>query len=181
MTFNQVNRVYWASGGSKWKLLDYGIRAFDTPPRLMVNPLMVPPEHPSEFYPAETGTPVRWMNRVSVVNGVTDPTGMLEILPAPDAMGVLRLEGQAPIVPLIADSDKCVIDSDAIVLFAAAEILATTKAEVAQLKLTKAQNHLRRLLQNSGGEKRRNYSMGSSYGSTRSRSSGAVPYIDYIP
>jgi hypothetical protein len=167
MPFDQINKIYWAAkGDTQWKLLDYGIRAYDEPP---------------VGVPVTFGTPERWSNKVTVAGNVTDPAGQIKILPATAGDGTLRLEGQAPLVPLVADGDKCVLDSDALVLFAAAEILATTKAEVAQLKLTKAQNHLRRLLHNSGGQKRRNYSMGSSYGTTRSRTSGAVPYIDYIP
>ena len=58
-------------------------------------------------------------------------------------------------------------------LFAAAEILATQKAEAAQLKLQKAQNFLRKILSNQGADKRRNYNMGGRY---RDGYLGARPY-----
>src|SRR5262249_122083 len=94
----------------------------------------------------------------------------------------LRFEGQAPLNPLIADSDKCVLDSKAIILFAAAEILAVQKIEGAPMKLTKAQNYLRRLLQDQGGDKRLNYNMAGSYKYANDPSyRSPVPYIDYIP
>jgi hypothetical protein len=164
MGFDQINRVYWsASGDSNWKVLGYGIRAFDS--------------HPSA---PTSGTPKRWSNAVEVsLSGITDPMGALMLHPIPDHDGLLRFEGQAPLNPLVSDTDKCVIDSTAIILFAAAEILATQKAEVAQLKLQKAQNYLRKLLSNNGAEKRGNYNMGGSMRS--SVQSRPVAYIDYIP
>jgi hypothetical protein len=164
MGYDQINRVYWsATGESNWKMLAYGIRAFDSHPNAVT-----------------TGTPTRWSNAVEVsINGITDPAGSLLLHPVPDHDGLLRFEGQAPLNPLVNDTDKCVIDSTAIILFAAAEVLATQKAEVAQMKLQKAQNYLRKLLSNNGAEKRGNYNMG---GSMRSSSqSRPVAYIDYIP
>jgi len=169
MGFDQINRVYWAAEGeTRWNGLQYGIRAYN---------LEVPQPEPWE--PAR-GTPKRWANFVDVnLSGVTDPAGSLMLLPVPDTNGMLRFEGQAPLNPLVNDADKCVIDSTAIVLFAAAEILATQKAEVAQMKLQKAQNYLRKLLSNNGAEKRGNYNLG---GSMRSGGgSRPVAYIDYIP
>jgi hypothetical protein len=94
--------------------------------------------------------------------------------------GTLRVQGQAPLPPLIADTDLCIIDSKAIVLYAAVEILATQKAEVAQLKLQKAQQYVKRLRAQQGADKRLNYNMGGarrdSYGYP-----GWIPGIDYIP
>ena len=82
-------------------------------------------------------------------------------MPAPSTNDMLiRFEGQAPLSRLVADTDKCVIDSKAIVLFAAAEMMATQKNEAASMKLTKAQNYLRRLLADQGADKRANYNMG---------------------
>ena len=108
----------------------------------------------------QQGTPLRWGNMASVANGKTDPVGQFEVLPIPNVDGTLRFDGQAPVNPLVADDDICIIDSKAIVLFAAAEILATKKVEAAQLKLLKAQTYLRRLLANQGADKRRNLQHG---------------------
>ncbi len=170
MPFDQINRIWWQQNATTtWYPLAYGIRAFD----------------PSPGLPAQ-GQPLRWGNKVSVVGGKTNPVGQFEILPIPNANGTLRFEGTAPCNPLVADDDTCILDSKAIVLFAAAEILATQKVEAAQLKLLKAQTFLRRLLANQGADKRRNYNMGGSAG--RDYTSGrnsvnhyAVPGIDYIP
>jgi hypothetical protein len=170
MPFDQINRVFWAATGeTQWHPMTFGLRAYD------LNPI-----------PAEqvSGTPVRWGNRAVVEGGVTNPTGVMLIVPTPTSAGKLLFEGQAPCTNLVADGDKCIIDSKAIVLFAASEILATAKAEVAQFKLGKANNHLRKLLSNNGAEKRRNYNMGGvyrSYGGPVADRRHAVPYIDYIP
>ena len=83
----------------------------------------------------------------------------------------------------MADTDSCVIDSEAIVLFAAAEVLAMQKNEAAPMKLTKAQNYLRRLLADQGADKRANYNMGGNQrgGIDPDYGRRMTPYIDYIP
>jgi hypothetical protein len=161
MPFDQINRIFYSDGTSSWKILAYGLHAFDIQPGT-----------------PQSGTPLRWGNKVAVVDGKTNPVGQLQLVPTPAQSGTLRFEGQAPCNPLIADDDKCVIDSKAIVLFAAAEILATQKVEAAALKLTKAQNYLRKLLANSGADKRANYNMG---GNNRIDHFGARPYRGYVP
>jgi hypothetical protein len=95
----------------------------------------------------------------------------------------LRFEGLAPLSPLVAPTDSCIIDSKAIVLFAAAEILATQKSEAAPMKLTKAQNALRRILADQGADKRTNYNMGGNQrgGFDPDKSMRRIPYLDYIP
>lgn len=167
MPFDQVNRIYWqAINTTKWRELAYGIRAFD--------PLPGTPQ---------TGTPMRWGNVASVdsTTNLTNPIGQVEILPKPSTNGTLRFEGSAPCNPLVADDDICVLDSKVIVLFAAAEILATQKVEAAQLKLLKAQTYLRRLLANQGADKRHNYNMGGSRRFSRTGEPwAAVPGIGYI-
>jgi len=169
MPFDQINRIYFAaSGNDNWKALQYGLRAFDLSPTT-----------------AQVGSPARWGNKVSVdTDGKTNPIGQVELLPVPSSDGILRFEGQAPCNPLVADDDTCVIDSKAIVLFAAAEILATQKAEAAALKLQKANQYLRRLLANQGADKRISYNMGGRYGgdyTARNTARGPVPGIDYVP
>jgi hypothetical protein len=127
------------------------------------------------------GTPRRWGNQVAVTAGVTDAIGKILLVPTPSGDGIMRFEGQAPINPLVADNDKCVIDSKAIVLFAAAEILAFQKVEAAALKLTKAQAYLRKLLQNNGADKRTNFNVGGSARSSGIDHFGARPYRGYVP
>jgi hypothetical protein len=85
--------------------------------------------------------------------------------------------------PLVAATDTCILDSKAIVLFASAEIMATQKSEAAPMKLTKAQNYLRRLLADQGADKRTNYNMGGNHrgGNDPDKGRRMVPYVDYIP
>jgi hypothetical protein len=166
LPFEQIITVWCAESSSRWKPLLYGISIS-----------MVPPAGPPR------GAPSRWDNVASVsVGGVTNPVGQLSVLPVPIAAGTLRLEGQAAINPLVNDDDKCVIDSQLLVLFAAAEVLANQKSEGAQMKLTKAQLYLRRLLANQGADKRVNYNMGGSqrFGNDPDKAR-LTPYIDYVP
>ncbi|WLB24959.1 hypothetical protein QIH85_24060 [Bradyrhizobium japonicum] len=171
MPFDQILHIYVATSPSAdWQRLDYGIDGY-----------MIRASGP------QVGTPTRWSNQVSVdtsgAQPVTNPTGKILITPTPNSSTmIMRIEGMAPLTPLVNDTDKCIIDSKAIVLFAAAEILANQKSEGASMKLQKAQNHLRRLLQDQGADKRWNYNMGGRhrFGNDPDRRR-AVPYIDYIP
>lgn len=174
MAFEQILNMYISTSGSgQWAPLKYGIK-----------PWMIAPSGPI------SGTPTRWRNIATVstigATPITNPVGQFEIIPMPSSSTMsLRIEGQAPLNPLIADTDTCIIDSKAIILFAAAEILAVQKSEAGPMKLTKAQNYLRRLLQDQGSDKRTNYNMGGNkrYGTDPDRSGygRSIPYIDYIP
>jgi len=192
MGFDQITKLLVATGvvrdkvdpsiiisASPWQPLAYGI-----PARAM---RLGTPSH---------GTPLRWRNVATVdttgPEPVTNPVGQFELMPMPPVYPppqpprndmMLRFEGQAPLSPLVADTDKCIIDSKAITLFAAAEIMATQKNEAAPMKLTKAQNYLRKILADQGGDKRQNYNLGGSYrgGNDPDRSRRMVPYIDFIP
>jgi hypothetical protein len=172
MGFDQIAQLLISSGeGAAWQPLAYGIQA-----------------HMIQRGAVQLGTPVRWRNVVSIDTSgptpVTDPIGQLELLPTPDSDDmVLRFAGQAPLSPLVADNDTCIIDSKAIVLFAAAEMLATQKSEAAPMKLQKAQNYLRKLLADQGADKRTNYNMGGIYrgGNDPDKGRRMVPYLDYIP
>jgi len=190
MAFDQIVRVYISqvtradtvdplkiTAASAWEPLVYGIKSF------MVH-----------LGPTKFGKPMRWGNVASVdVTGstpVTNPVGQFQLLPVPEdnvqhptLSYMLRFEGQAPLSPLIAPTDSCILDSKVIVLFAAAEILAVQKSEAAPMKLTKAQNALRRILADQGADKRINYNMGGNYrgGNDPDKHSRSVPYIDYMP
>jgi hypothetical protein len=190
MLFDQIVRVLIAqvsredtfdpqkiTAASSWVPLTYGIKA-----------------HMMQLGPTHYGKPSRWSNLASVnIAGtapITNPVGQFQLLPVPiDDVAhpkqgfMLRFEGQAPLSPLIAPTDSCILDSKAIVLFAAAEVLATQKSEAAPMKLTKAQNYLRRLLSDQGADKRDNYNMGGIQrgGFDPDKSARRVPYLDYIP
>jgi hypothetical protein len=171
MGFDQIAEMMVATGeGAQWSPLSYGVAA-----------------HMVRLGPAQMGTPLRWRNVATVDTSgpdpVTDPVGQMELYPTPSAAMTLRIAGQLPLSPLIADTDTCIIDSKAIVLFAAAEMLATQKSEAAPMKLQKAQNYLRKLLADQGADKRTNYNMGGVYrgGNDPDKSRRLIPFIDYIP
>jgi hypothetical protein len=172
MMFEQIQEMYVAtSSTTNWQRLEYGVK-----------PWAVPPSG------NRVGTPSRWRNIATVdmsgATPITNPVGQFELIPAPNTGDMLlRQKGQAPVNPLVADSDFCVIDSKAIVLFAAAEMLAVQKSEGAPIKLTKAQNYLRKLLQDQGADKRQNYNMGGNHrgGNDPDKMRRRVPYIDYVP
>ena len=188
MAFDQITRMYVSTvtysdpgdansitAATHWKPLEYGAKAYAT-----------------TLGPAQLGVPTRWRNvaTVTVTSGrvVTNPVGQFELLPTPPDFTnnpnnglMLRLEGQAPLSPLVDDTDTCILDSKAIVLFAAAEVMATQKSEAASMKLTKAQNYLRRLLADQGADKRANYNMGGNHrgGTDPDRGRRVVSYTDY--
>ena len=105
---------------------------------------------------------IGWRNVVKVdsVSGLTNVSGQAQLWPIPSQAQSMRWNGQAPLNPLKADTDKCIIDSTAIVLTAAAELLGAQKSEVASLKGNKAQAYIRRLIGRSGANKRDISAMG---------------------
>lgn len=190
MAFDQIIQIYLSqvtrddpvdatkiTAATNWSPLTYGIRAPMT-----------------NLGPTNYGSPRRWGNVATVDTSgpvpITNPVGQFRLLPVPEdnvltptISYMLRFEGHAPISPLVAPTDTCIIDSKAIVLFAAAEIMATQKSEAAPMKLTKAQNYLRRILADQGADKRQNYNMGGNHrgGFDPDKSPHAVPYINYMP
>jgi len=137
--------------------------------------------HYAQYAEGTKGWPTqRWANVPTVTAGVTDPIGKLELWPIPNQNGSIRFLGQAPVNPLVADGDKAVLDDTLITLFAAAEILASQKAENSALKLQKANQFLRRHFANLGGGKRRTIALGG-YGSMPGQGVPLTPGIDYIP
>lgn len=127
--------------------------------------------------------PTRWRNVVTVdaTSGLTNFAGQAQIWPIPSQLSHMRWHGQAPLNPLKVDTDQCMIDSTAIVLTAAAELLGAQKSEVATLKGQKAQAYIRRLLGRSGANKRDISAMGQGRTAQPTNYSGATPYLDYIP
>ena len=75
--------------------------------------------------------PTRWRNVVTVdaTTGLTNFAGQAQIWPIPSQLSHMRWHGQAPLNPLKVDTDQCMIDSTAIVLTCAAELLGAQKSE----------------------------------------------------
>lgn len=98
---------------------------------------------------AERSDPV-WRWKYHLAPGSADP--QLEAWPVPATdydpvtmEGALKVYGIRKLQPLVNDADVCLLDSDMIVLYAAAEILAKKKAGDAQAKLENANSIYNRL------------------------------------
>jgi hypothetical protein len=172
LPFDSIFRMWWPQGVN-WVPLDYGI-----------NP---------QTYAAMGGElvqawpPRRWRNCAvyDETSGQTQPAAQFEVwpIPPPNQPYSLRIEGNAPLNPLIEDTDICVIDATLIVLFAAAEILAGQKSESASLKLQKANQYRRMLIARLGAQQRSMKSLSRDGGNMGSLSDGRrlTPYLDFIP
>lgn len=84
------------------------------------------------------------------------------VYPTPLTSTWLRFKGNKELAPLVANSDSSTLDATCIILFAASELLARSKAEDAANKLQKAQRHLVKLQGNQVSAKNKV----STYGST---------------
>jgi hypothetical protein len=88
-----------------------------------------------------TAIPIMRWDLVNVDSG-NGPQLQIEVWPISSAGQTLEFSGIMPVVPMVADSDTCVIDDLALVLFTAAEILAKRGSGDAGAKLTKATTYL---------------------------------------
>jgi hypothetical protein len=127
--------------------------------------------------------PVRWRNVVNVdpATGLTIFAGQAQIWPIPTTQTYMRWNGQAPLNPLKVDTDACMIDSTAIVMTAAAELLGAQKSETAALKGQKAQAYIRRLIGRQGANKRDISALGQGRMNQPTYAQRDTPYIDFIP
>ena len=115
-TFDTINQM-WCANGVDWLKMDYGI----TPDNLT-------------GYNSDIGVRAwplrRWRH---------DPDqGQIEMWPVPNVDGTARVEATLGLSPLIQNTDVCTLDSNLIVLFTAAEILADQRSEKAPVILQKS-------------------------------------------
>ena len=127
--------------------------------------------------------PTRWRHVTSVdlTSGLTNIAGEAQIWPIPSQATHMRWQGQAPLNPLKVDTDMALIDSTAIVLTAAAELLGAQKSETAALKGQKAQAYIRRLIGRQGANKRDVYALGQGRANQPTYNQTATPWIDFVP
>ena len=94
----------------------------------------------------------------------TGTATQIEVWPLPATSDYsIQLRGYVELPKLVNDSDKCWLDDELVVLFAAAELLKGSKAEDADSKLLIAQGYLQRLKARSKGPaKRVSMGLGSS-------------------
>jgi hypothetical protein len=127
-TFNSdidSRRIYgaWVRDNDTWTDLKYGI-----------TPDLYNSSDPEE---GETETvPLRW--------DFTE-NNQFEIWPVPSDATRIRFRVMKQLAPLVASTDACELDSNLLILTAAAELLARAKSADAQLKLSIATSHYNRL------------------------------------
>lgn len=127
-TFNadvDSRRIFgaWVRDNDTWRPLDFGI-----------TPDLYNSSDPEE---GETETtPIRWDFAEN---------NQFEIWPVPSDPARIRFRAMKQLAPLVAGSDKCELDSNLLILTAAAELLARAKSSDAQLKLSIATSHYNRL------------------------------------
>jgi hypothetical protein len=171
LPFDAIFRM-WYPQGVNWVPLDYGINP---------NTYATMGGENVQAWP-----PRRWRNYPSYdeVNNVTHAADKFEIWPIPTSVPFnIRIEGNAPLNPLIADTDTCIIDATLIVLLAAAEILAVQKSEGAAMKLQKANGYRRMLIARLGAQQRGMKSLSREGGHMGAIRDGRrmTPYLDFIP
>lgn len=171
LPFDSIFRIWWPQGVN-WVPLDYGIGPATY--AAMGGELV------------QAWPPRRWRNcaEYDAVSGMTNPAAQFEVWPVPAGQPFsLRVEGNAPLNPLIEDTDICVIDATLIILMAAAEILAVQKSEGAAMKLQKANGYRRMLIARLGAQQRNMKSLSKDGGHIGPIHDGRrlVPYLDFIP
>ena len=170
LSFDAILRIWWPQGVN-WVELAYGIE---------------PPVYATMGgETVQAWPPRRWQNRATwdATTG-TNAAAQFEVwpIPPPSYPYSLRIEGNAPLNQLIADTDTCVLDATLIVLMAAAEILAQQKNEAATMKLQKAQAYKRMMVARLGAQQRQMRSLSRDGGDMQYDDLRRLtPWLDYIP
>jgi hypothetical protein len=101
---------------------------------------------------AQRSPPERWQYWGA---GAGQTTDTVEVWPIPDAPFTLVFKGRRALLPLIATTDVCTLDSELIIAQTAVPIMMRNRDPTAQLQLTKAQQLLTRLKSRQGSAKRK--------------------------
>ena len=167
MDFEDVSRV-WVIGEGWVTGVGYGIGPAEF--------LLYDSDNGAQSWPVQ-----RWMHNID--------QQMFEVWPVPDGntipiQGRLRMRGTRTVFTMINDSDMTTLPPHLIVLFAASEILARNEAKDAQLKLTRANELMRRHRVRQYSHKREPFVMGGGGGDARAPLGEFAPGVvglDYIP
>jgi hypothetical protein len=140
MDFEHINDLYYYSATDSTRhLLDYGIG-------------------PDEYSQSDSsqgvqgGNPVKWQFWGA---GAGQPTDTIEIWPIPSAAYMLTFVGRRALLPLVATSDVCTLDSELIICQAAIPIMARNRDPTAQAQIQKAQSLMTRIKSRQGSMKRK--------------------------
>jgi hypothetical protein len=116
-----------------------------------------------------TGQPEKWQH-------FSDNEDQFELWPVPDGEYTVRLKGMKRLGKLVEDTDKSTIDGTLIVLYAASELLAQAKNDLAPLKQAKALAYFQRLRGMLTAQKTEPFVIGGGPSSYQPRIG-----LDYIP
>lgn len=132
LTVEDVRQLYDDLGSGQWQPISYGIEQTDY----------------NAHAPDDRSDPIlKWQ--------IFDDRQYI-VWPTPAAARTLKIYGYLAYRPMREDSDRCILDDNMIVLFAAAEHLARNKMPDAQAKLSAAQRLRQRLQGKLVSDKRRN-------------------------
>jgi hypothetical protein len=166
LAFEDVGRI-WVLINTVYNVLEYGIGPYDM-----------------TLWNSDTGYK-SWPTRKWMHN---PDSNMFELWPVPDGNAndpnaIVRLRGTKTVFKMINDSDESTLPDNLIVLFAAVEVLQRDGAKDATLKLSKANEAMRRHRVRQGSHKHvRVMAIGAGGGDAQSRP-GQQPVLglDYIP
>jgi hypothetical protein len=147
-------QIAWVNDTAEWVPLGYGITPEDRD------------IYADDFY---EGTPEKYQH-------YTDNEDQFELWPIPDATSKVRFKGMRRVAKLVEAKDKSTLDGTLIVLFAASELLAQAKNELAGLKQQKATAYFHRLRGMLSSQKTAPFVIGGGGQPATGR-----PGIDYIP
>ena len=116
-----------------------------------------------------SGQPERWQH-------YSDNEDQFELWPVPDGLYTVRFKGMKRLGRLVEDTDKSTLDGTLIVLYAASELLAQAKNDLAPVKQQKAIAYYQRLRGMLSAQKTEPFVMGGGPSAYQPRVG-----IDYIP
>lgn len=143
LKFDQIREAYSTSTGNnsgRWNSVVYGIGE-------------------AKIVPGVSGANTNTSDPVQFWEAAGDK---FRVWPTPNSATYLRFKGNRELNPLVSNSDPSTLDATLIILFAASELLARSKAEDAANKLQKAQRHLTKLLGNQVSAKNKISTLGGS-------------------
>jgi hypothetical protein len=142
LKYEQVRQAYWCdAGGSRFLPMTYGIPEEGIKPDGTNN--------------TEASDAHNWED-----DGADD--SLFRIYPTPSQNGYVRFKGMRPLNKMVNDDDVCTLDSVAIAMRTAAEMLTRAKSQDAELKMQGFQRHIQKLLANAVSNKAKVSTFGSS-------------------
>jgi hypothetical protein len=141
LDFNMLNGVWWrASGARQRQELTYGIWSEQRSQSDFAN------------HPTDVGNVDRYAFNAATAGA---PTDVIELWRCPSVAGIVTFGGRIALLPLVAETDTCTLDSELIIAQAATPIMLRNKDPTAQVQQAKGQQLFNKLRARQGANKRR--------------------------